>query len=85
MCYLLDVVARKEATNVKILGESNPADLMTKYLTGKRTGELKEMMGIQREAGRHRLASKCAEDAMQDPLEGETLGTEECELQEEFF
>ena len=47
VCYhwLQDVVAKNEVTIVKLLGQSNPADLMTKCLTWKRTQELKELMG----------------------------------------
>ena len=47
VCYLWlqDAVARKEGEILKIPGETTPADLMTKFMTGGRTEDLKKLMG----------------------------------------
>ena len=55
VCYLWlqDKVAGKEVEIMKIPTDTNPADLMTNYLTGERTQQLKDEMGTVSEEGRH--------------------------------
>ena len=49
-----DLVVRKIGT------KTNPADLMTKYLSGQRIAELLGFMGYSVREGRHELAPKAA-------------------------
>jgi len=57
VCYLWlqDKVAGMEVHIVKIPTDTNPADLMTNYLTGERTKTLKDEISIVQAGGRHEL------------------------------
>ena len=64
VCYLWlqDMATKEEVSVAKIPGDINPADLMTKYLSGERTGKLMQDMGLIETEGRHELTPKCAVD-----------------------
>ena len=54
--WVQDQVARGRIILNKIDGESNPADLLTKYLSGPKIKQLTQLMPIRFTNGRHPLA-----------------------------
>ena len=62
VCYLWlqGVVARGDARIVKIPGLENPADLMTKFLSGERVTDLMKRMSLIEASGRRPMAPACA-------------------------
>ena len=60
--WVQGVFHRKEAVIRKIVGASNEADLMTKFVDGSKIGSVMKNMGFQFLGGRSGIALKAALD-----------------------
>ena len=58
LLWLQDMVRRGKISMRKIPGDSNPADLMTKYLTGNKTAEVSLNLGFYSEDGRTNIVDE---------------------------
>ena len=58
LLWLQDMVRRGKISMRKIPGDSNPADLMTKYLTGNKTAEISLNLGFYSEDGRTNIVDE---------------------------
>ena len=58
LLWLQDMVRRGKISMRKIPGDSNPADLMTKYLTGNKTAEISLNLGFYSEDGQTNIVDE---------------------------